>query len=91
MGGHGFTLAGIVVSTYMLGRLVKDEKVIETGKALIEAEIITAVMTRIIKVSTGRERPSGGEDRFSSSFPSGPTSGSFAIASVVDVMYGHKI
>ena len=91
IGGHGLTLAGIIVSTYIVGRLVKDEKVIETGKALIEAEIITAVMTKIIKVSTGRERPNGGEDRFSSSFPSGHASGSFSMASVVDVMYGHKI
>lgn len=91
IGGNRFTLAGIVVSTYIFGRLVKDEKLIETGEALIEAEIITAVMTKIIKVSTGRERPNGGEDRFSSSFPSGHASGSFAIASVVDVMYGHKI
>jgi membrane-associated phospholipid phosphatase len=91
IGGHGFTLAGIAVSTYIFGRLVKDEKVIETGKALIEAEIITAVMTEIIKVSTGRERPNGSEDRFSSSFPSGHVSGSFALASVVDVMHGHKI
>ena len=91
IGGHGLTLAGIIVSTYILGRLVKDEKVIETGKALIEAEIITAVMTKIIKVSTGRERPNGGEDRLSSSFPSGHASGSFSMASVVDVMYGHKI
>jgi hypothetical protein len=91
IGGGSLTLAGIVVSTYIIGRLVKDEKVIETSKALIEAEIITAVMTEIIKVSTGRERPNGSGDRFSSSFPSGHASGSFALASVFDVMYGHKI
>ena len=91
IGGNGLTLAGIAFSTYILGRLAKDEKVIETGKALIEAEIITTVLTKIIKVSTGRERPNGVEDRYSSSFPSGHASGSFALASVFDVMYGHKI
>ncbi|MGH7792910.1 MAG: phosphatase PAP2 family protein [Thermodesulfobacteriota bacterium] len=91
IGGREFTLVGITLSTYILGRFVRDEKLVETGKALIEAEILRAVMTKIIKVSTGRERPNGGEDRFSSSFPSGHASGSFALASVFDVMYGHKI
>jgi len=90
-GGQRYTLAGIAISTYVIGRLVADQKVTETGKALIEAGIITAVMTKIIKGATGRERPNGENDRFSSSFPSGHTSGSFAMASVVDVMYGHKI
>jgi membrane-associated phospholipid phosphatase len=91
IGGREVTLVGIIASTYIFGRLVGDAKLVETGKALIEAEILRAVMTKIIKVSTDRERPNGGEDRFSSSFPSGHASGSFALASVFDVMYGHKI
>lgn len=55
--GNGFTIAGVVVSTYIIGRVIGDEKVIETGKAMIESQIITAVMTGIIKVSVGRTRP----------------------------------
>ncbi len=89
--GNGLTVAGIAISTYILGRVIKDEKVIVTGKALIEAEIITAVMTSTIKISTGRERPDGSGDRLTSSFPSGHASGTFALASTVDAMYGHKI
>lgn len=91
IGGNAFTLGGISVSTYIIGRVIEDEKIIKTGKALIEAEIITAVMTSMIKVSTGRDRPDGSGNRFFSSFPSGHTSGSFALASVVDTMYGHKV
>ena len=46
-------------------------------------------MTSLIKVSVGRERPDGSGNRFSSSFPSGHVSGSFALASTIDTMYGH--
>jgi len=91
IGGNEFTLAGISVSTYIIGRAIEDEKVIETAKALIESQIITAAMTGIIKVSTGRRRPDGSGNRFTSSFPSGHASGAFALASTVDTMYGHKI
>ncbi len=59
IGGNGFTLAGVSLLTYMIGRMIYDERVVETGKALIESQIITAVMTGIIKVSTGRRRPDG--------------------------------
>jgi len=91
IGGNGFTLAGISVATYIAGSVIEDEKIIATGKALIESQIVAAVMTSAIKVSTGRERPDGSGNRFTSSFPSGHASGSFALASTVDTMYGHKI
>lgn len=91
IGGNGFTLAGVSLLTYMIGRMIYDERVVETGKALIESQIITAVMTGITKVSTGRRRPDGSGNRFTSSFPSGHASGAFAMASTVDVMYGHRI
>jgi hypothetical protein len=91
IGGSAFTLAGIALSTYTIGIISKNSSVVETGRALIEAEIITAVMTSIIKVSVGRERPDGSGSRFSSSFPSGHVSGSFALASTIDSMYGHYV
>lgn len=91
IGGSAFTLAGIALSTYAMGIISKNKSVVETGRALIEAEIITAVMTSVIKVSVGRERPDGSGNRFSSSFPSGHVSGSFALASTIDSMYGHYV
>jgi hypothetical protein len=91
VGGSAFTLAGIALSTFAVGIISKNSRVVETGRALIEAEIITAVMTSIVKVSVGRERPDGSGNRFSSSFPSGHVSGSFALASTIDSMYGHYV
>jgi membrane-associated phospholipid phosphatase len=91
IGGHGITVSGIAALTYTLGRLTSNEKTITTGKALIEAQILTFSVTGITKLSSGRKRPSGDKSRISSSFPSGHASASFALASVIDVMYGHKI
>lgn len=57
----------------------------------VRLEIVTAVMTNIIKISTERKRPNGRRDRFNSSFPSGHACGSFALTSTIDAMYGHKL
>lgn len=91
IGGNALTLAGIAISSYAVGIISKNNSLLEAGRALIEAEIITAVMTSLIKVSVGRERPDGSGNRFSSSFPSGHVSGSFALASTIDSMYGHYV
>ena len=90
IGGSAVALAGITVASYITAKSIKDEKLLQTSEALIEAEILTAVTTSAIKLSVGRERPDGSGSRFTSSFPSGHVSGSFAMASVFDVMYGHK-
>ncbi len=89
--GNGLTLAGITISSYIYGEVSDNDKLLETSKALIEAQIITAVMTGGLKLAVGRERPDGSGSRINSSFPSGHVSGSFAMASVFDSMYGHKV
>lgn len=89
--GNGFTLGGIALSTYIVGRVAEDDKMIATGKALIESQILAQTMTVLLKVATDRERPDGSGDRLDSSFPSGHASGTFALASTVDAMYGHEI
>jgi hypothetical protein len=89
--GNGFTLAGLALSTYIVGTVNEDARTIETGEALIESQIITQVITTLLKVSMDRERPDGSGDRLSSSFPSGHASGTFAFASTVDAIYGHEI
>ena len=48
---------------------------------------VTIMTTIVIKKATGRLRPNGENRR---SFPSGHTSGSFAVAAVVDELYGEK-
>jgi membrane-associated phospholipid phosphatase len=48
-------------------------------------------MTDGLKISVGRKRPNGEDNRFNSSFPSGHVSASFALASTFDSMYGYKV
>lgn len=91
IGGNALTLAGINTALFLIGSSSGDEKLIETAKALFEANILTAFSTSVLKLTVGRERPDGSGTRFTSSFPSGHTSGSFALAATVDSMYGHKI
>ena len=91
IGGNALTLAGINAAVFLIGRTTDNEKLFETAKALLEANILTALSTSVLKLSVGRERPDGSGTRFTSSFPSGHTSGSFALASTFDTMYGHKV
>ncbi|MGH7806529.1 MAG: phosphatase PAP2 family protein [Thermodesulfobacteriota bacterium] len=91
IGGNTLVITGITVTSYIVARQIKDEKFLQTTEALIESEIITAVMTEGLKVSVGRKRPNGDNNRFSSSFPSGHVSASFALATTFDSMYGYKI
>ncbi|GJM15577.1 MAG: hypothetical protein DHS20C13_09040 [Thermodesulfobacteriota bacterium] len=91
IGGNALTLAGINATLYIFSDVTDNGKLLETSKALIEANIITSVMTGALKISVGRERPDGSGSRFNSSFPSGHVAGSFTIASVFDSMYGYKV
>jgi hypothetical protein len=58
-GGVWYTIAGITLSPYIVGRLRDDEKIIDAGKALIESQIITQVATNALKFTVRRERPDG--------------------------------
>lgn len=91
IGGNTLTIAGITVTSYIVAKQIKDEKFLQTSEALIESEIISAVMTEGLKVSVGRKRPNGDNNRFSSSFPSGHVSACFALATTFDSMYGYKV
>jgi hypothetical protein len=91
IGGNVLTISGVTITTYIIARRLKDEKFLQTSEALIESEIITAVMTEGLKLSVGRKRPDGDSGRFNSSFPSGHVSASFALATTFDSMYGYKV
>lgn len=91
IGGNGLTIIGITVSSYIVAKQIHDEKFLQTSEALIESEIITAVMTEGLKISVGRKRPNGHNSRFNSSFPSGHVSASFALATTFQSMYGYKV
>ncbi len=46
------------------------------------------IMTNLVKVAVGRQRPNHADYR---SFPSGHTSNAFTVATVADQLYGHKV
>jgi membrane-associated phospholipid phosphatase len=55
---------------------------------MLDAAVVNFTWTELIKVSVGRERPNGQDNK---SFPSGHTSNAFAMATVVQRHYGWKI
>jgi len=86
--GKGMVLAGSSLLTYLGGRLTDNAYFANTGLYLMEALASTYALTLAGKYLVGRPRPKGDNTR---SFPSGHTSGMFAMASVLDQRYGWKI
>jgi membrane-associated phospholipid phosphatase len=61
-------------------------KIIQEAELLIESELTTATVTAGLKTLTHRPRPNQKGYR---SFPSGHTSGSFALAAIIKYLYGN--
>jgi membrane-associated phospholipid phosphatase len=78
---------GLALGTFVAGRLSGNKEVSALGFQLIRANLMTQAITHGIKVATQRARPDG----TASSFPSGHTSTSFAVATVVQRRYGWKV
>jgi len=74
-----------VAALYISGKVLKNEKLITTSIAGIEAMLITGGLTHLLKFSCGRARP--GDKGRGDSFPSGHTSDVFSVATVVAAMY----
>ncbi len=55
---------------------------------MLDAAIVNAAYSSVIKELVGRERPNGQDDK---SFPSGHTSNAFALAAVAERHYGWKL
>jgi membrane-associated phospholipid phosphatase len=55
---------------------------------MLDAAVVNFTYTEILKLSVGRERPNGQDNK---SFPSGHTSNAFAMASVAQLHYGWKV
>ena len=95
--GAPYTLAGMAVTMYLIGKGTGNSKARETGFLGAEAIAHSQIMTLVLKTATQRERPldfhadGGGGIAFGrggSSFPSGHASGSFALATVFAYEYG---
>jgi len=86
--GAGYTIVPIAAGFYIGGAFAHNEKARETGVLGAEAIIDSAIVAEGLKLATQRERPleGNGNGRFfqgGSSFPSGHSAMSWALASVV--------
>jgi membrane-associated phospholipid phosphatase len=90
--GAVYTLVPIVGGLYLGGVLAKQSQLRDTGLLGAEALVDSLIVSEVLKVATGRQRPregNGGAAFFhgSDAFPSGHTIESFALASVIAHQY----
>jgi len=89
--GNGAITFPTLIGFYIFGNLAENEKIERTALLAAESFMVTGLFATVLKVATGRPRPSRGQpadtfDGFSTSnksFPSGHTITAFAIATVV--------
>jgi hypothetical protein len=82
--GTHFAIAG---AWYLLGEQLQDDKTYNVSKTLASALIINSVTTLIGQTASWDRDPNGNWG----TLPSGHTSSSFCIASVMDRAYGHVV
>jgi hypothetical protein len=85
--GQTPVMFGSAIVVYALGRRNDQPKVSHLGMDLMRALIINEAMTDVIKVATRRERPDNSD---ALSFPSGHSSTTFAVATVIERHLGWK-
>jgi membrane-associated phospholipid phosphatase len=91
-GDAGEIVGGVVPisfagGVFLTSRFTKNDHFRSFGYSLAQAYATSTILTEGIKLATHRTRPDGSA---SNSFPSGHSSGSFAIATVVTNYYGKK-
>jgi membrane-associated phospholipid phosphatase len=85
--GDAFVQVGFAAGTLLTGRAIHQSQVEAVGADLVQAQLLTGLMTRVLKSSVHRTRPDGGR----SSFPSGHASASLANATVLARHFGWKV
>jgi membrane-associated phospholipid phosphatase len=85
--GDGTVQGVSAIAVYAIGYAARSERTKQVGTALIEAQIVNAVITTGVKYAVNRERPDGGRH----SFPSGHSSATFATADVLMQQFGRKV
>jgi membrane-associated phospholipid phosphatase len=84
--GEEYVQAGSALATYFTGRIAGQPRIAQVGRDLMEAQLMSALVTQTLKFATDRTRPDG-ELR---SFPSGHASSTFAGAAVLQRHFGWK-
>ncbi|OIQ18996.1 MAG: hypothetical protein BM556_06850 [Bacteriovorax sp. MedPE-SWde] len=85
---------------YILGVVIKDGKVKKTSAMIVKTGIVSGLITRVMKMSFSRKRPSRGDGAYefagfeasndNVSFPSGHTTTAFSFATVIAETYKDK-
>jgi hypothetical protein len=89
--GSGFTQFGIAAGAYAIGRLTHQERTAHIGADLIRAQILSAVITRSVKLIAQRERPTTETEGNTDSFPSGHASAAWTTTTVLWRHFGWKV
>lgn len=84
-GFHPLVLGGATLIAVGGAKLAHADKAALTAGTMLEALVITETLTVGLQYTTRRGRPDGSGN---TSFPSGHTSGVFALATVAEVFYG---
>lgn len=90
--GASYSLAGMSLGTYVVGRLAGNDHAKEAGLLSLAALGHTQIVVQAFKQATNRQRPLDQDGRGSfweggNSFPSGHAAGSFAVATVFAYEY----
>lgn len=86
MGSFLFQI-GAGFAGYGLGRVTSSDKLVQAGRDVVRAQIVSQVMVQGLKATFRRERPDGSNK---GAFPSGHAASAFATAAVVQHHYGWK-
>jgi len=85
--GESPTLFGTAAVIYVVGRIKDRPKVSHFGSDLIQALVVSEVLTQALKSTTHRERPDGSGHN---SFPSGHAADTFAFATALERHLGWR-
>jgi hypothetical protein len=84
--GAPYTVGGLSLMTFIIGKATHQTKVTLTGESLLEALFWSEIFTYGAKFAFHRNRPDGSKR----GFPSAHASGAFSAATVLQSMYGFK-
>ena len=85
--GNGWAQGGAAVTTFLIACATGKPRFQAVAADLVQAQIVSGIVTHGLKIGVGRVRPNDG--RFS--FPSGHASATFANATVLHRHFGPKV
>jgi membrane-associated phospholipid phosphatase len=85
--GNGWAQGGAALTTFLMACATGNPRLRTVGADLVQAQIVTSIVTHGLKIGVARTRPDHG--RFS--FPSGHSSATFANATVLQRHFGWKV